>query len=156
MAHQQRSVSIIGLSVYSELIRSNHNKHRQDKHLLHLLGYFSPIEYMIGWFLKERLRRSRHLSENIKPFQLEAPGAAAQSSQRGLTKHAALHAASCALSSLGRTWGKKHHMDTGPKSVFEEKKNNYSVLSSWFSSSDMSISLNDETKEIVIMRHPNN
>lgn len=49
MAHQQRSVSIIGLS---------HNKHRQDKHLLHLLGYFSPIEYMIGWFLKERLRRS--------------------------------------------------------------------------------------------------
>lgn len=58
MAHQQRSVSIIRLSVYSELIRSNHNKHRQDKHLLHLLGYFSPIEYMIGWFLKERLRRS--------------------------------------------------------------------------------------------------
>lgn len=44
-------------------------------------------------------------------------------------------------------------MDTGPKSVFEEKKNNYSVLSSWFSSSDMSISLNDKTNEIVIMRN---
>lgn len=106
MAHQQRSVSKIGLSVYSELIRSNHDKRCQDKHLRHLLGYFIRIKYTIGWFLKEQLQRSRHLSENIKPFQVDVPGAAAQSSQRGLTKHAALHAASCALSSIGRTWKK--------------------------------------------------
>lgn len=113
---------IIGLSVYSELIRSNHNKHCQDEHLLHLLGYFSPIKYMIGWFLNERLQRSRHLSENIKPFQLEAPGAAAQSSQRGLTKHSALHAASCALSSLGRTWKKKASHAHGPEVILWGKK----------------------------------
>ena len=50
MAHQQRSVSKIGLSVYSELIRSNHDKRCQDKHLVIFLVTLSASNIRLAGF----------------------------------------------------------------------------------------------------------